>query len=47
MIGILLSKILSRFWESKRVKEFLKALAIEENYHTPKEGYVKSKASKR
>lgn len=37
---------LSKFWESKKVNEFIEALIKEENLHTPKMVYVKSKASR-
>ncbi len=34
---------LSKFWESKKVQEFLIALSEEENYNTPKQGYLKTR----
>lgn len=37
---------ISKFWEQERVKEFIDVLIKEENLHTPKEVYVKSKASR-
>src|SRR5690554_4776115 len=37
---------LSKFWESSKVDEFLDALVDEGVLHTPKEGYVKSRASR-
>lgn len=37
---------LSKFWESSKINEFLQALVDEGILHTPKQGYVKSKASR-
>jgi len=44
--GLGMKKQMKEFFENKSTQEFIEELKIEENLHTPPEGYVKSRASR-